>query len=93
MGKVFKSIGKAVSNIFGGGSQPQVVYVPAPAPTPTYVTQPGTDVPDIAKEQEKQESEALKRRQNQAEKGLSGTILGGSVGAENAVQKKRLLGE
>ena len=56
----------------------------APAPPP---------VPDYEGERRKAEAEAQQKRSALADKGMSGAILGGSVGDETGVKKKKLLGE
>jgi hypothetical protein len=50
-------------------------------------------LPDYTAEREKAEAEALKNRSRLKAAGMSGTIAGGSLGDESAVQRKKLLGE
>ncbi len=68
-----------VAKIFSGGSVPKA----PPAPV----------VPDYEGERKKAEEDAYKKRAALADKGMSGAILGGSVGDESGVKKKKLLGE
>lgn len=49
--------------------------------------------PDVEAERKKAEEEALRKRVGLVSKGMSGTIMGGSVGAKDDVSKKKLLGE
>lgn len=51
------------------------------------------DAPDYEAEKKRAEEEAQKRRSQLAALGMSGTILGGSVGDDSKLAKKRLLGE
>jgi len=53
---------------------------------------PKITVPDYEAERKKAEEEALNRNRLRA-KGMSGTILGGSLGGSEGLQKKKLLGE
>lgn len=50
-------------------------------------------VPDYAAEQAKREAEAQKKKAALAGQGMSGAILGGGLGNESDVKKKKLLGE
>ena len=68
---------KAISKIFGGGSS----------------SVPKITVPDYEAERKKAEEEALLNRNRLRAKGMSGTILGGSLGGSEGLQKKKLLGE
>ena len=72
-------VAQAISSLFGGGSQPKA----PPAPV----------VPDYEAERKKAEDEAQQKRSALADKGMSGAILGGSLGDEGGVKKKKLLGE
>ena len=73
-------VGKAVSSIFGGA--PSMPKMPDPP-----------KVPDYEGERKKAEIDAQKKRSALADKGMSGAILGGDVGDEGGVKKKKLLGE
>ena len=73
-------VAKAISSIFGGGAS-----TPSAPPAPK--------VPDYEGERKKAEEDAQKKRAALADKGMSGAILGGSVGDEGGVKKKKLLGE
>ncbi len=50
-------------------------------------------VPDYAAERAKAEAEAQKKRSALAASGMAGAILGGSLGDEGQVKRKKLLGE
>lgn len=50
-------------------------------------------VPDYEAERKKAEEEALRNRSRLKGLGMAGTILGGSLGEDNQVTKKKLLGE
>ncbi len=49
--------------------------------------------PDLEKERKKEDEAAYRKRAALADKGMSGTILGGSYGSEANVTRKKLLGE
>ncbi|MDL2291292.1 hypothetical protein LJC09_04230 [Desulfovibrio sp. OttesenSCG-928-F20] len=49
--------------------------------------------PNYEEERKKAETEALRKRVQMADKGMSGAILGGSYGDDANVKKKKLLGE
>ena len=49
--------------------------------------------PNVEEEYKKAEEEAVRKRAALADKGMSGTILGGSYGSDANVTKKKLLGE
>lgn len=72
-------VSKAINKIFGGGS--------------AKVSVPEVTVPDYEAERQKAEEEALQNRNRLRAKGMSGTILGGSLGDAGSVRKKKLLGE
>ena len=58
--------------------------------------QPGAKVPktpDLEAERKKAEEAAIRKRAAFADKGMSGTMLGGSYGDDAALQRKKLLGE
>lgn len=50
-------------------------------------------VPDYEAERKRAEDEAVRKRGQLADKGMSGTILGGSYGDDENLKKKKLLGE
>lgn len=77
MGGAMKAIGK----MFGMGSAPVVAAQPAP------------EVPDYEAERRKAEEDAQKKRNAELAGGLGRTVLGGSLGEEARLNKKRLLGE
>lgn len=77
MGGIAKSISKATGKLLGADQGN--VRVPK--------------TPKVEDEYKKAEEEALRKRAALADKGMSGTILGGSLGGEGGVQKKKLLGE
>ncbi|GHV55217.1 hypothetical protein FACS1894206_09370 [Deltaproteobacteria bacterium] len=66
-----------VAKLFGGGAS-----VPK-AP----------EVPDYEAEKKKAEEEGLAKRAALKDRGMAGAILGGSLGEDSAVKKKKLLGE
>ncbi len=49
--------------------------------------------PDLEAERKKAEEEAYRKRAALADKGMSGTMLGGSYGNDAGVTRKKLLGE
>ncbi|MCC8194344.1 MAG: hypothetical protein LIP28_06840 [Deltaproteobacteria bacterium] len=51
------------------------------------------ETPDLEKEREKAEEAAIRKRAALADKGMSGTVLGGSYGDDGNVKRKKLLGE
>lgn len=51
------------------------------------------DTPNAEEEYKKAEEEAMRKRAALADKGMSGTILGGSYGSDAGAAKKKLLGE
>jgi hypothetical protein len=71
---------KMVQSFFGGG--PKMPKMPDPP-----------KVPDYEGQRRAAEEEAHRRRAGLADKGMSGAILGGDIGDEGGVKKKRLLGE
>ena len=68
---------KSISKLLG--TEPAKVSVP--------------EVPNYEDERKKAEDEALRTRSRLKGLGMQGTILGGSVGDDNSVKKKKLLGE
>lgn len=51
------------------------------------------DAVDTEAERKKAEDEAIRKRASLADKGMSGTVMGGSKGDDSKVTKKKLLGE
>lgn len=51
------------------------------------------ETPDLEAERKKAEEEAIRKRAALADKGMSGTVLGGSYGDDAGVTRKKLLGE
>lgn len=49
--------------------------------------------PNVEEERKKAEEEAIRKRASLADKGMSGTIMGGGKGDDARVTKKKLLGE
>lgn len=49
--------------------------------------------PDVEEERKKAEEEAVRKRASLADKGMSGTVMGGGKGDDAGVTKKKLLGE
>jgi len=49
--------------------------------------------PDLEKLHKEAEEAAFRKRAALADKGMGGTILGGSYGADSGVKRKKLLGE
>ena len=70
-------MGGAISAIFGGGGS----------------TPKAPEVPYYEAERKKAEEAAHQKLAALADKGMSGAILGGSVGDGAGVKKKKLLGE
>lgn len=70
-------VSKKISKIFGGGK----------------TSVPKVEVPDYEAARRQAEEDALLGRSRLRAKGMGGTILGGSLGGEGGLQKKRLLGE
>jgi hypothetical protein len=77
MGGIVKGLTNITDKIFG--QKPKQVSVPK--------------VPDVEKEHKEAEAEAVRKRAALADKGMSGTILGGSYEDEGGVRRKKLLGE
>ena len=72
-------MGGVAKALFGGGSKPDMPKAP--------------EVPDYEAQRKKAEEEALKKRNALANQGMSGAILGGSLGDNEQLKKKKLLGE
>ena len=70
---------KAVSKIFGGGGSVKMPAMP--------------EVPDYEGQRKAAEEEAQKKANARRAMGMSGTILGGALGDDNNVRRKKLLGE
>lgn len=49
--------------------------------------------PNLEEERKKAEEEAIRKRASLADKGMSGTVMGGGKGDDSTVTKKKLLGE
>lgn len=74
-------MGGAIGKLFGGGKQKAVQVVQQELPKTI----------DYEAERKSAEEDALRRKQQAAGKGMSGTMLGGSEG--ESLSKKKLLGE
>jgi hypothetical protein len=72
-------VAQAVSSLFGGGGKVETPAMP--------------EVPDYEAERKAKETAARQKRAALADKGMAGTILGGSEGDESGLKKKKLLGE
>lgn len=73
---------KKISKIFGGGGA--TVKISAPEVP---------DTPDYEAERKAAEEEALRNRSRLKALGMGGTILGGTLGDDSGLRRKKLLGE
>lgn len=72
-------IAKKVSKMFGTSGGGSSVKIP--------------ETPNYEAEREKAEAEAQKNRSRLKALGMSGTLMGGMLGDDRAVSRKKLLGE